>query len=96
MNINLFFLDCCNIKPLPFDFYLPEYNVCIEYDGIQHFEPTRFNKKMTIEEANDNFIQQKFRDEIKNNYCKNNNIKLLRIPYTEYDNIEKVINKYLS
>ena len=81
---------------MPFDFYLPEYNVCIEYDGIQHFEPTRFNKKMTIEEANDNFIQQKFRDEIKNNYCKNNNIKLLRIPYTEYDNIEKIINKYLS
>ena len=90
------FLDCCNIKPLPFDFYLPEYNTCIEYDGVQHFEPTRFNKKMTIEEANDNFVQQKFRDGIKNSYCKNNNIKLLRIPYTEYDNIEKIINKYLS
>jgi len=33
------FPDCKNIKPLSFDFYLLEYNTCIEFDGIQHFEP---------------------------------------------------------
>jgi len=41
-NINFInqksFDDCRDVLPLPFDFYLPEYNTCIEYDGIQHFE----------------------------------------------------------
>lgn len=32
------FNDCRNILPLPFDFYLPDYNTCIEFDGIQHFK----------------------------------------------------------
>ena len=32
------FKDCKNIKPLPFDFYLPEKNICIEYDGEHHFK----------------------------------------------------------
>lgn len=33
-----YFSNCKLIRPLPFDFYLPDYNCCIEYDGIQHFE----------------------------------------------------------
>lgn len=36
------FEDCKNKKQLPFDFYLPEYNICIEYDGEQHFRPVDF------------------------------------------------------
>ena len=31
------FKDCRNINPLPFDFYLPEKNICVEFDGEQHF-----------------------------------------------------------
>lgn len=31
--------ECRLIYPLVFDFYLPDYNICIEYDGIQHFKP---------------------------------------------------------
>lgn len=35
---------------------------------------------------------QKIKDKIKDNFCKNNNIKLIRIPYYEFDNIEKILN----
>lgn len=90
------FNDCVYQRTLPFDFYIPSKNLCIEFDGIQHFEPTRFNKKITYEEAIENYNQQIIKDNIKTNYCKNNNINLLRISYMEFDNIKLILNKYLS
>lgn len=90
------FNDCVYQKVLPFDFYIPYKNLCIEFDGIQHFEPTQFNKKMSYEEAVENFKKQQIKDYIKNEYCKSNNINLLRIPYTELNNTELILNKYLS
>ena len=80
------FNDCRNIKPLPFDFYLPKYNLIIEFDGKHHFEETgRGNYEATIEH-----------DGIKNQYCKDNNINLLRIPYWEGNKIEEILNKQLN
>ena len=80
------FDDCKNIKPLPFDFYLPDNNICIEYDGSQHYFPVEYwggEKK---------FINLKNNDNIKTNYCKKNNIVLIRIPYTmNKDDIYKTI-----
>ena len=35
------FKNCKDIRTLPFDFYLPDYNICIEYDGEQHFKPIK-------------------------------------------------------
>lgn len=81
------FKECRHIKPLPFDFYLPNMNICIEYDGIQHYESIDFFG------GEDEFSLVKLRDSIKNTYCKDNNIKLIRIPYFEYDNIEEILNK---
>ena len=72
------FVDCRNKLPLPFDFYLPEYNLCIEFDGQQHFEYIKYWKN----DSNKLKIR-KFNDDIKTTYCKNNNIKLLRIRYDE-------------
>ena len=61
--------------------------VCIEYDGIQHFEPIeRFGGK-------EEFSRTKIRDNIKTQYCKDNNIKLIRIPYWDFDNIEMILKK---
>ena len=71
------FDDCKNKKLLPFDFYIPDKNICIEYDGKQHFEPIDFFG------GEDGFEQCKYRDEVKNAYCKDNNINLLRIPYNK-------------
>lgn len=86
----------CNYKGcLYFDFYLPQHNICIEYDGIGHFEPTDFAGKGE-EWAEEQFRDNQIRDNIKNNYCKNNNINLLRIPYWEFDNIENIIENKLK
>ena len=78
-----------------FDFYLPEYNLFIEYDGEQHFKPTRLYAK-TDDEAMENFKKIQEHDSIKNKYCEDNKINLLRIPYWEKENIETIINNYLQ
>lgn len=67
------FSDCKDVRPLPFNFYLPDFNICIEYDGAQHYEP----KFLTLE-AFDKLVKH---DNIKNTYCTKNNIPLIRIPY---------------
>lgn len=64
-----------------FDFYLPEYNTCIEYDGEQHFKPT-YNF-----DTNESFKLRQQHDEEKNNYCKEHKIILIRIPYTHYNKL---------
>ena len=72
------FEDCRNPKTnakLYFDFYLPKYNCCIEYDGRQHFK----EYSGSWEKLED--VQ--YRDSIKNKYCKEHNIPLIRIPYTD-------------
>lgn len=78
------FENCKNKKCLPFDFYLPSINLCIEYDGIHHSEPIRGQKLLEYTIKN---------DEIKNNFCKINNINLLRIRYDE--NIEEKLKNNL-
>lgn len=82
------FSNCVNLVELPFDFYLPDYNLCIEYDGTLHFEDKFNNPK--------EFKLTKKRDKIKTKYCKNNGINLLRIPYWEFDNIEEILEQTLS
>ena len=54
----------------------------IEYDGIFHY-------KKQYDEQNFRLIQ--YHDELKNSYCKINNIPLLRIPYWELKNIENIL-----
>lgn len=82
------FEDCKNDRCIPFDFYLPTYNTLIEYDGEQHFRPVDF---WGGEEA---FKYRQQNDEIKNKYCKENNITLLRLPYTLTDDEikEQILN----
>lgn len=78
-----------------YDFYLPEYNLMIEYDGNIHYEPARYHGKDSEQDLLD-FKKRQQRDEIKNKYCKDNNINLLRIPYWESKNIETIINSHLQ
>ena len=81
------FEDCINPKTnakLRFDFYLPDYNCCIEYDGEQH---TYFSSKGWNTE--EHFKQTVYRDSIKNAYCEQKHIALIRIPYTDYSKINQ-------
>lgn len=71
------FNSCKDKKPLPFDFYVNN-SYLIEYDGIQHFQKNNFF----------NYEYTHKHDIIKNKWCKDNNIPLIRIPYTHYDNLE--------
>ena len=88
------FNDCRDINMLPFDFYLPKENKIIEFDGQHHFKPVTFNG-ISQEEAIVNHNNTVKHDEIKNQYCKDNNIDLLRIPYYEYNDIENKIKLFL-
>lgn len=89
------FIDCRNELPLPFDFYLPDSNTLIEYDGKQHYEPVNFGG-CSDDVALINHKRTKKHDNIKNTYCKSNNIKLVRIPYWDFDNIEQILDEVLS
>ena len=82
-----------DIKILYFDFYLPKFNTCIEYDGEQHFKPVDFAGKGE-KWAEQQFAQIQIRDNIKNVYCIDNSIQLLRIKYTE--NIETVLDDFFN
>lgn len=62
---------------MAFDFYLPNENILIEYDGEQHFKKYRFEK-------NENSLKERIiKDNIKDNYCRDKNINLIRINYKE-------------
>jgi very-short-patch-repair endonuclease len=79
------FENCKNIRKLPFDFYLPDYNICIEFDGRQHYIISEYFGGI------ENYNNISKRDKIKTKYCLENNIKLLRIKYNE--NIIEKINE---
>lgn len=81
------FENCKYKNSLPFDFYLPDYNLCIEYDGTQHYTSIEyFGGQENLE-----LIQLK--DSIKTQYCIDNKIELIRIPYWDIDNIESILDK---
>lgn len=69
--------DCVVIRKLEFDFYLPELNCIIEYDGKQHYEPNNFFG------GQKGFLALRKRDKIKNKWAKKNKIKMIRVKYDE-------------
>lgn len=93
------FNDCCSDLErgnnlLKFDFAVfnqhAQLQFLIEYDGEQHFIPAHnFGGKETFERTRRN-------DEIKNNYCERNNIRLLRIPYYDIQKIDSILTDYFN
>lgn len=84
------FNDCKDKHTLPFDRYLDDFNILIEYDGEGHYIPIR-RGSMTEQDANEKLRIIQYHDKIKNDYCKKNNIPLIRIPYWEKDNIKEFL-----
>ena len=84
------FDNCRRLRCLPFDFYLPDYDMLIEYDGQQHFA------SVDVFGGQERFIYQQENDNIKNKYCKDHNIKLLRIAFYEMDNIDDILRRNLT
>ncbi len=65
------------------DFYFQQYNLIVEYNGSQHYEPKTFGI-LSQKQANDNFIRQEKRDEYIRCFCKTHNIQLLEIDGRKY------------
>ena len=80
------FLDCKDVLCLPFDFYLPQLNVCIEFQGEQHYDCTSllWSEKLIKH------------DNIKREFCNKNNIQLIEIPWYDIDNIDKYLQQLKS
>ena len=81
------FEDCKDKRCLPFDYYLHDYNLCIEVDGEFHYQITStFSASKQSQ-----LLEVQRRDQIKTEYCQNHNIGLLRLPYFEKNNFEQII-----
>lgn len=76
------FDDCRDKHTLPFDVYVKELNLLIEYDGEGHYKPIP-RGGMSKEKAEENLHITQKHDEIKTKYCNEHNIPLIRIPYWE-------------
>ena len=85
-NENLF----CENTIMVVDFYLPNQNIIIEYNGQQHYRP------LDVFGGIERFEGQQERDMSLRQYCKEHKIRLIEIPYTDYDNIETILTKELN
>jgi very-short-patch-repair endonuclease len=79
------FKDLKVISYLKFDFFLPSLRTCIEFDGIQHYEPLEFFGGIKAYEL------LKERDLLKESYCEDNYIDLIRIRYDQINKIEDIL-----
>ena len=85
--------DCKNERYLPFDFFLSNQSILIEYDGKQHFIPWSSKEdcdhKYTLE-------YRHYNDNIKTKYCIDNNLTLIRIPYTLENDLDDIVQSILD
>lgn len=88
------FADLINPKTnqhLRFDFYLPDHKICIEFDGIQHFQYCE-----EFDKGDKSLLgKRQFNDNYKNGYCKYKNLKILRISYKQIRTIENILCTHL-
>ncbi|EMR6005943.1 hypothetical protein WJW27_002643 [Escherichia coli] len=89
------FLDCKYKNTLPFDFYVESKNICIEFDGEHHYDIVEYFG------GEESFKKQKIKDSIKDDYCKKNGIKLIRISKCDcdkigYSYIEHILNGVIN
>lgn len=84
------FDGCKDINTLPFDFYVPDYNLLIEYQGEQHYE----NRKKFGSKNNLQTVQK--HDKIKKEFALNNGFNFLEIPYWDFKNIRKLLNENIK
>lgn len=89
------FPDLVNIHTnynLRFDFYLPKLNTCIEFDGKQHFQYSKDFDKGDRSKVK----YRQYLDSLKNNYCENKGIKLVRITYKQYKKVNNILKDILA
>ena len=89
------FDDCADRQKLKFDAFSKETNTAFEYQGEQHYRVVDFSGR-NAERAKSQFYELRKRDDIKRSYCKEHGIKLIEVPYWEYDNMDEFLSKRLT
>jgi hypothetical protein len=95
-RLNISFIPQSKIKPsnypnkLMMDFYIPSNDKAIEFDGPQHFEPVEFYGGLL------GFQSLRVRDTVKNQYCLENHISLLRIHWTDLDDVDSLVRAFIN
>ena len=84
------FYNCKDKIRLPFDFYIKTMDICIEFNGRQHYESIAYFG------GDEHFQIQKKHDEIKRQYCQDNGIYLLVIPYWDIDDIDNILDEVFN
>lgn len=87
------FPTCKDKLVLRFDFYLPEYNMLIEYDGIHHTEPVKWSNDLDVGAR---FELVKKHDILKDSWAKDNGYNLIRITNKQFKHIDKLINFWVD
>lgn len=88
-------LENMEMTYLCFDLFIEELNLAIEYDGEPHFIPIDWAGRGQ-EWAEENLKLVQYRDKIKNDYCRNNNIHILRIPYMRKEDYKELVNEMIE
>jgi hypothetical protein len=96
-DTEVWFTDCPRISshPLHYDFYIENMATAIEFQGPQHYQPVDFAGR-GLEWAQQEFEEGQIRDQIKRDYCASHNIKLIEIPYWDFNNIENILSRELN
>lgn len=84
------FEECVNKKNLRFDFYISDKNLCIEFDGRQHYEPIDYFGGI------DGFLYRKKLDNLKNEFCRVTGISLIRISYEDINIVFDILNQVIE
>lgn len=91
------FDECRDKRPLPFDFYLSDYNCCIEVDGEQHFYEYS-NIYFHSKRKDNTFLNRQKKDQIKDSFCQEKGIMLIRLKYDiiRSNEFEKILKQQLN
>lgn len=74
-----------------YDFWIPSQNLLIEYDGEQHYKNVQYGSTHVT-----NLVDVQERDRLKDEYAQKNGMRLLRIPFFEFDNIISLLDAALN
>ena len=85
------FEGCVYKRKLKFDFYVPSLNLCIEWNGEQHYEHVNLYHR-----RGNSLQKQQHKDKIKRDFCRLNNIQLLELDSRVDYSLEEVFKPYLE
>ena len=90
------FISCINVKELPFDFYLDDLDILIEFQGEQHYEPRTKGRMYGASNPYEEYLKIKKNDDIKKDWCQVNGKKLIVIHYQDIKRIEEILDNELK